>query len=74
MVSSLKSEDTFVQLIPYFQIPDGNLDKFKASFAKFYELTKTETKCFFYGFTISEDEKTAICREAFVDADGLLEH
>ena len=63
--------DTFIQLIPCFNIPDGKLEEFKAGMAKFYELAKPEEKLVFYGFTVSEDGKKAICREAYVDAEGL---
>ena len=42
--------------------------------AKFYELSKPEEKLVFYGFTVSEDGKKGICREAYADAEGVMAH
>lgn len=36
------------------------------------ELTKTEPKNLFYEFSVNGDE--VFCREAYVDAEGLLSH
>ena len=62
----------FVSLHPYFKVHPGKLEAFKASLLAFVEKTKTEEKNLFYDFTINGDE--VLCREAYIDADGLLAH
>ena len=62
----------FVSLHPYFKVHPGKLDAFKAILPEFVKKTKTEQKCLFYDFTFNGDE--VLCREGYVDADGLLTH
>jgi quinol monooxygenase YgiN len=62
----------FVSLHPYFKVHPGKLEAFKTSFPTFVEKTKEEEKNLFYEFTIQGDE--VFCREAYVDADGVLTH
>jgi quinol monooxygenase YgiN len=62
----------FVSLHPYFKVHPGKLEAFKAGLPGFVEKTKTEEKNLFYDFTINGDE--ALCREGYIDADGLLAH
>jgi quinol monooxygenase YgiN len=62
----------FVSLHPYFKVHSGKLDAFKAGFAAFVEKTASEEKNLFYGFTVNGDE--IFCREAYMDAAGLLAH
>ena len=62
----------FVSLHPYFKVHPGKIEDFKAGFPVFVELTKTEPKNLFYEFSVNGDE--VFCREAYVDAEGLLTH
>jgi hypothetical protein len=62
----------FVSLHPYFKVHPGKLDAFKAAFPAFMEKTQAEQKNLFYGFSINGDE--VLCREGYVDAEGLLAH
>ncbi len=61
-----------VSLHPYFQIREGNLDKFLDLMPKFVEKTSTEPACIYYDF--SRNGNTAFCREAYVGAEGILAH
>ncbi len=63
---------TFVSLHPYFKVHPGKLEAVKAGFSRFVEKTETEKKNLFYGFTVNGDE--ILCREAYTDAEGVLEH
>jgi quinol monooxygenase YgiN len=70
--SSVSSLANFVSLHPYFKAHPGKLDAFKANLPAFVEKTKAEPKNLFYDFTFNGDE--VLCREGYVDADGLLAH
>jgi quinol monooxygenase YgiN len=57
------------------KIRDGELDGFKAQAAEIMRLTmERDTKPLRYDWFISEDGTECEVREAFVDADALLEH
>src|SRR5437660_3885644 len=62
----------FVSLHPYFKVQPGKLEAVKAGFPRFVEKTAKEKKNVFYGFTVNGDE--VFCREAYVDAQGVLAH
>ena len=62
----------FVSLHPYFKVHPGKLEAFKAAFPAFVEKTKGEEKNLFYGFSVNGDE--VFCREAYIDAEGVLKH
>jgi len=68
--------DTHVTIVPYFTVPEGKMDEFKAGFPAFYEHTKAGTaasgKCLYYGFAI--DGNKVFCREGYTNADGVLAH
>merc|ERR1712159_287707 len=68
--------DTQVTIVPYFTVPEGKMDEFKAGFPAFYEHTKAGTaasgKCLYYGFAI--DGNKVFCREGYTNADGVLAH
>jgi hypothetical protein len=61
-----------VSIHPYFKIRPGNLEAVKALMSVFLEKTARESKVLHYGFSLNGDE--FFCREAYVDADGLLAH
>lgn len=61
-----------VSLHPYFEIGEGNLDAFLVLMPKFVEATSNEAACVYYDF--SRNGNTAFCREAYVDAEGVLAH
>ena len=64
--------DNVVSIHPYFKIHAGKLDEFQASLSAFIEKTATEAKNLYYDFTIHGN--VVFCREAYIGADGLLEH
>jgi quinol monooxygenase YgiN len=68
----MSTKDTCVTLVPYFEIHTGQVEHFKQVCEKFVELTSSEEKCMFYGFSFCDNE--AHCREGYVDAEGVLKH
>ena len=68
----MATEDTCCTIVPYFKVHDGQLDTFKGMCKEFVELTDTESKCLYYGFSFDGDQ--AHCREGYEDAEGLLAH
>ena len=64
--------DTCCTIVPYFEIPAGKLDSFKAFCERFVEQTKKESRVLYYGFSFDGDH--AHCREGYMDAEGLLVH
>lgn len=64
--------DNVVSIHPYFKVHPGKMDDFKAALPAFIERTATEKNNLYYDFTIHGDE--VFCREAYIGADGLLEH
>lgn len=61
-----------VSLHPYFKIHPGQLDAARALLPRFVAKTHSEPKCLYYEFTSNED--VIFCREAYVGAEGALEH
>ncbi|MGU9957621.1 MAG: putative quinol monooxygenase [Arenicellales bacterium WSBS_2016_MAG_OTU3] len=68
----MTTQDTCVSIHPYFTVHEGKMDDFKAGCNHFIAKTKTEDKCHYYGFSFNGN--TAYCREAYHDAEGLLQH
>lgn len=66
------STDTCVTIVPYFKIKPGHVEAFKALTQLFIAATKGESKCYYYGFSYTDD--MAHCREGYHDAEGLLTH
>ena len=57
------------------KIRDGELEGFKQQAAEIMRLTrKLDTKTLRYDWFVSDDGTQCEVREAYVDADGLLEH
>merc|ERR1719197_1336016 len=56
------AQDSHVTIVPYFTVPEGKMDAFKAGFADFYKHTKEGTaasgECLYYGFA-HEGNKSA---------------
>jgi quinol monooxygenase YgiN len=61
-----------VSIHPYFKAHPGQLAAAMAMLPEFIANTKDEVGNLYYDFTINGDE--IFCREAYVGADGLLEH
>jgi len=57
---------------PYFRVKLGKLAEAMALLPKFIAKTSTESGCLFYDFTLNGD--VIFCREAYVGAEGLLQH
>lgn len=65
--------DHHVTICPYFTVPSGKMDAFKAGFEDFYKATCEGTKkCIYYGFAVSGNQ--VFCREGYSDAEGVLAH
>jgi hypothetical protein len=64
--------DNVVSIHPYFKVHPGKMAEFKASLPAFIEKVAAEPKNLYYDFTIHGDE--VFCREAYIGAEGLLEH
>ena len=68
----MPTEDKCCSIVPYFDVPNENLDAFKGICERMVSQSKTEPKCLYYGFSFHENE--AHCREAYADAEGVLAH
>ncbi len=64
--------DTCCTIVPYFQIPEENMNQFRLLCEQFVEKTQQEEKVLYYGFSFHGN--AAHCREGYVDAEGLLAH
>ena len=68
--------DSHVTIVPYFTVPEGKMDEFKAGFADFYKHTKEGTgasgECLYYGF--AQEGNKIFCREGYRSAAGVLAH
>ena len=68
----MATSDTCCTIVPYFKLTDETLPKFKEYCERFVEMTKTEEKSLFFGFSFNGYE--AHCREGYADAEGVLAH
>ena len=68
----MPTEDKCCSIVPYFEVPNENLDTFKGICERMVTKSQEEAKCLYYGFSFHENE--AHCREGYVDAEGLLAH
>jgi hypothetical protein len=57
---------------PYFKVKPGNLPAAKAALAQFIAGTASEPGNLYYDFTLNGD--VIFCREAYLGAQGLLQH
>jgi hypothetical protein len=64
--------DTCCTLVPYFEVPEGQLAAFKALGPQFVERTRTEPGCMHYAFSFNGT--TAHCREGYANAEAVLAH
>merc|ERR1711966_87341 len=74
--TTMASSDSHVTIVPYFTVPEGKMDAFKAGFADFYKHTKEGTgasgECLYYGF--AQEGNKIFCREGYKSAAGVLAH
>lgn len=68
----MATQDTCTSIAPYFKIPAGKTQEFKALCERFVEKTKSEPGALYYGFCFDGDQ--AHCREGYANAEGLLAH
>jgi quinol monooxygenase YgiN len=68
----MPTNDQVVSIHPYFKVSDGKLDKFKQFCEQCVSIAVREPKCLYYGFSFNGHD--VHCREAYADAEGLLEH
>lgn len=71
-MNSPSTHDRCCTIVPYFKIPEGNLELFKKLCEQFVAKTRNEPRCLYYGFSFNGDQ--VHCREGYEDADGLLAH
>jgi len=65
--------DTHVTIVPYWKVPDGKMEEFKASFEAFYSGVAGGTSdCLYYGFCCTGNK--ALCREGYLNAEAVLQH
>jgi len=68
----MSTQDTCCTVLPYFDVPEGNMGQFKEMCEQFVDLTSNEDKVLYYGFSF--DGNAAHCREGYADAEGVLAH
>lgn len=68
----METLDQACSLHPYFHVPEENMEEFRKLCVQFMEKTKTEANCLYYGFSFNGLE--VHCREAYTDADAVLNH
>lgn len=61
-----------VSIHPYFKVRPGSMPEAKGFLRQMVARTSAETSNLFYDFTINGD--VVFCREAYVGAEGLLQH
>ena len=66
------TKDQCVTIVPYFKIPLGKMETVREMCSQFMQMTQTEPKCLYYGFSFDGDQMH--CREGYEDAEGLLTH
>ena len=68
----MATQDLCCTIVPYFKIHAGKIEAFKGMCQQCMDLTLSEPKCLYYGFSFNGDQ--AHCREGYQDAEGLLTH
>ena len=68
----MATQDTCCTIMPYFKIPNENLDAFRGLCDEFVAKTLNEPDCLYYGFSFDVD--LAHCREGYANAEALLGH
>jgi hypothetical protein len=68
----MPTQDNCVSIHPYFTVPEDKLTEAREYCERFVALTQSESKCLYYGFSISGNE--IHCREGYVGGEGLLAH
>ena len=66
------NQDRCCSLASYFLVADGKIEDFRQLCQQFVEQTRSESKCFYYGFSFNDN--LVHCREGYQDAEGLLSH
>ncbi len=69
---AMATEDHCCTIVPYFNVPTGQAEAFRALCQQCVEKTREEAKCLFYSFSFAGE--TAHCREGYADAEGALAH
>jgi quinol monooxygenase YgiN len=69
---AMATNDKCCTIVPYFKVPDGNMQAFRKLCEAFVEKSSTEPGCLYYGFSF--DGSQVHCREGYADAAGALAH
>jgi quinol monooxygenase YgiN len=64
--------ENVVSIHPYFRVKPGKMAEAKNLLSQMVSRTATEEANLYYDFTINGD--VVFCREAYVEAEGLLKH
>mmetsp|Transcript_124659 Transcript_124659/g.399373 ORF Transcript_124659/g.399373 Transcript_124659/m.399373 type:complete len:972 (-) Transcript_124659:83-2998(-) len=68
-------DDSSVVLHVTFDVPAGKFQAFKDNLRSFYDAIQPAAEgLLYYGFTLDEDGGKVVCKEAYKDAAGVLEH
>ena len=68
----MATQDKCCTIVPYFKVPNEQMNAFRALCERFVEKSRNEAKCLYYGFSF--DGNQVHCREGYSDAEGLLTH
>jgi quinol monooxygenase YgiN len=68
----MATDDTCCTVVPYFTIHEGQHAAVRAMCERFIQLTRSEPKCLYYGFSFNGDQ--VHCREGYQDGNGVLAH
>ena len=68
----MPTDDKCCTIVPYFNVPAGNMQAFRKICEALVEKTSTEPRCLYYGFTF--DGSQVHCREGYVDGAGAAAH
>ncbi len=68
----MSTTDTCCSIVPYFNVSDENLLRFRELTEQFVAKTQGEDKVLYYGFCFNGN--SVHCREGYRDAEGALAH
>eukprot|EP00971_Amphidinium_carterae_P029183 574291-Amphidinium_carterae.1 len=67
------TQDTQVTILPYFTVPDGKMEEFKAGFKGCYSDSRAGTKALlYYGFAVCGNQ--VVVRESYKSAEAAVQH
>lgn len=70
----MSTNDRCCSIAPYFSIPAEQIEPFKALCEQFVAKTNNEPHCLYYGFSFTDNQTQAHCREGYKNAEAVLNH